>query len=174
MATGTVIFTPGSAVLPDGSTSNLAPAIQRLKSSGTAPAVYALQLAFDAAADEWCTWTFRLPIDFASSPVAKVQFKMTSAVTGNVVWDVRIGTITPGSTTSANTKVFAAANTVTTAVPATTAGKIAESALTLTNFDSAVAGDWSVIRLSRVGSSGSDTAAGDAEFVMLVLEYTTT
>lgn len=174
MATGTIQFLPQAAVLPDGTASNLAPQVVRVKSSGTAPGIYTLQIAFDAATDEWCTWSFRLPVDYASTPVVKIQYKMTSAVTGVVQWDARIGTITPGGTVVANSKVFAAANTANSTVPATTAGKIAEQAITLTNFDSAVAGDWSVIRLARNGSQAADTAAGDAEFLLMVLEYTTT
>jgi hypothetical protein len=173
MATGTILFTPGAAILPDGSASNLAPAVQRVKSSGTAPGVYFLQLAFDAATDEWATWAFRCPVDFASAPVVKIQYKMTSAVTGAVVWDARLGTQGTAATTSFNAKVFAAANTATPTVPATTAGRIGETAITMTNADSMAVGDFAVLRISRVGSSGSDTAAGDAELVAAVLEYTT-
>ncbi len=174
MATGTILFLPGAAILPDGTTSNLAPAVQRVKSSGTAPGIYVLQLAYDAAADEWAVWSFRCPADYASSPVVKIQYKMTSATSGNVVWDARLGTQGTGATTSLNAKVFASANTATAAVPATTAGKVGEASITMTNNDSMAVGDYSVLRISRVGSSGSDTATGDAELIAAVLEYTTT
>jgi hypothetical protein len=43
MTTGSVILTPGAAILPDGSASNAAPAMQRVKSSATAPGAYFLQ-----------------------------------------------------------------------------------------------------------------------------------
>jgi hypothetical protein len=174
MATGTILLLPNAAVMPDGTASNLAPAMQRVKSSGTAPGVYLLQLAFDAAADEWCTWSFRCPADYASGPIVKIQYKMTSATTGAVVWDARLGTQGTGASTSLNAKVFASANTATPTVPATTAGKIGESSITMTNDDSMAVGDFAVLRVSRVGSSGSDTATGDAELIAVVLEYTTT
>lgn len=175
MATGNIILMPGMANFPDGSASNLAPAMQRVKSSGTAPGVYFLQLAFDAATDEWVTFTFRMPDDFNNTvaPVAKIQYKMVSAVTGVVQWDVRFGTVTPAAAVDLDAKVFAAANTVNSTVATTTAGKIAEASLTCTNFDSALASDYSVVRLCRVGSNASDTAAGDAEFIALTIVYTT-
>lgn len=173
MATGTIMFTPGAAVMPDGSTSNLAPATQRVKSSGTAPGIYSLQLAFDATADEWCVFNFRTPVDYASAPVVKIQFKMTSAITGAVVWDARLGTVSPASAVSVNTKVFAAANTATVTVGGTV-GYMVQASITMTNADSMLASDFSTLRISRVGSSGSDTATGDAELLAVSLEYTTT
>lgn len=175
MATGTIICTPGSAVLPDGSASNLGPGLTRTKSSGTAPAPYFLQLNFDAANLESAMWSFRMPSDYASAPVLKVQFKMTSAVTGNVIVLGRLAATTSGDTTDTDAKVFATVNTsAATAVPATTAGKLLELSLALTNDDSVAAGDFVTLYVARDGASGSDTAAGDMEVVMVALTYTTT
>jgi hypothetical protein len=173
VATGTVNLTPGAAILPDGSTSNLAPAMQRVKSSGSAPGIYFLQLAFDAGTDEWCTWQFRMPADYASSPVAKVQYKAASATSGDVIWDVRICAVSDGDSTDIDAEVFASANTATVTVPGT-AGHLDEASVTLTNADSVAAGDFVVVRLCRTGSSGSDTATGDAEFIGMAITYTTT
>lgn len=176
MATGSILFSPGAAVFPDGSASNLAPALQRVKSSGTAPGVYFLQLAFDAAALEWATWQFRVPADYASAITLKVVFKMTSAVTGNVIVVGRLAAYTSNTdTTDFDAKVFAAANTsAATAVPATTAGKLGEISLALSTDDSIAAGDMAVLYVARDGASGSDTAAGDMEVVECTLTYTTT
>ena len=55
-------------------------------------------------------------------------------------------------------------NTATTAVGGT-AGYMTQSTITLTNNDSSSAGDYLRIRIRRVGSSGSDTATGDAYFL---------
>ncbi len=173
MATGSLSLTPGAAILPDGSTSNLAPGISRVKSSGTAPGIYALQLLFDAAADEWCMWQFRMPDDYASAPVAVVQSKLASATSGAVVWDVRIAAVTTGDSTDVDAKVFGSANTATQTVPGT-AGYLVDTTVTLTNADSLAAGDFVVVRLARNGSSGSDTATGDAECLGLGITYTTT
>jgi hypothetical protein len=172
MPTGTISLTPGAAILPDGTTSNLAPAIQRVKSSATAPGIYALQLAFDAATDEWCTWQFRMPADYASAPTAVVSWKAASATSGGVVWDVRLAAVSSGDSVDVDAKGFGSANSATGTAPAT-AGYLLDTSVTLTNADSVAAGDFVVVRLCRVGSSGSDTATGDAECVGLALTYTT-
>jgi hypothetical protein len=174
MATGSIPLTPGAAVLPDGSASNLAPALQRVKSSATAPAPYFLQLAYDAANLESATWSFRMPADYASAPVLLIQYKMVSAVTGNVIMVASMAATSPGDTTDTDAKAFAAVNTSSaTAVPATTAGKLGEISITMTNADSVAAGDFVNVRIGRDGASGSDTAAGDLEFVGAALTYTT-
>lgn len=175
MAVGTVFLPIGAAILPDGSASNLFPGITRVKSSGSAPGIYFLQANFDAATLEWLTWSLRMPVNYASGLTAKIQYKMASATSGNVIMVARIASITPGDATDADADVFAAANTsAATAVPATTAGKIGEISIAMTNDDGVAAGDWCVLYLARDGASGSDTATGDLELVAVSLEYTTT
>jgi len=173
MATGSILLTPGAAILPDGTASNLAPAMQRVKSSGTAPGVYFLQLAFDTSSEEWCTWQFRMPADYASAPVAVVQWKAASATSGGVVWDVRIAAVTTGDSTDVDAKVFGSANTASGTAPGT-AGYMLDTSVTLTNADSVAAGDFVVVRLARATADGSDTATGDAEVVGVAITYTTT
>jgi hypothetical protein len=173
MATGSYSFAIGGATTPDGSASNLAPAMSRVKSSGSAPGAYFMQLAFDAGQTEWACWTFRMPANYASAPVAKIQFKMASATSGNVVWDVRVAAVTPGDSTDVDAKVFGSANTATQAVGGT-AGYMTEASVTLTNADSVAAGDWVTIYVARAGADGSDTATGDAELCGLAITYTTT
>lgn len=173
MATGTIILTPGSAILPDGAASNAAPAIQRVKSSASAPGAYFLQLAFDASTEEWCTWQFRMPADYASAPVAVVQWKATSATSGGVVWDVRVSATTTGDSQDVDAQDFASANTATGTAPGT-AGYLLDTSVTLTNADSVAAGDFVVVRLARAAADGSDTATGDAECVGMAITYTTT
>jgi hypothetical protein len=174
MATGTIILTPGSVVIPDDTTFNKVPALQRVKSAGSGNFVdYFLQLAFDAAQEEIVTWQFRMPDDYASAPVVKIQYKMLAATTGAVVWVGRISATTPGDAKDVDTAVFDSANSATSTVPATP-GYMAEATVTLTSVDSLAAGDFVVFRLSRDGASGSDTAAGDAEFLVAAFTYTTT
>lgn len=175
MATGSILLNPGAAILPDGSASNLAPALQRSKSSVTAPAPYFLQFAFDAASLEAAMWQFRVPADYASAMVLKVVFKMVSATTGNVIINGALAAYTPGTdTTDFDAKAFAAANvSAATAVPATTAGKLGEISLALTTDDSIAAGDMAVLYLARDGANGSDTAAGDMEVTAVAITYTT-
>jgi hypothetical protein len=173
MAVGTIILTPGAATLPDGSASNLAPGMTVTKSSATAPGVYTLKLLYDPTSEEWAVWQFRMPDDYASTPIAKLQWAAVSATSGAVVWDVRISATTPGDTTDIDAQDFAAANTATTTVPAT-AGYLAETSVTLTNADSLAAGDLVIVRVARAAADGSDTATGDAELLVVGLTYTTT
>jgi hypothetical protein len=146
--------------------------MQRTKSSATAPGIYFLQLAFDTSTEEWCTWQFRMPADYASAPVATVQYKMASATSGGVAWDVRVAAVTDGDSVDVDAKGFGSANVGTATVPGT-AGYLDEVSIALTNADSAGAGDFVVIRLARAVADGADTATGDAECVSLTLNYTT-
>lgn len=177
MATADLLLPIAAAVLPDGSTSNAAPAIQRVKSSAAAPAPFFYQLAFDASTDEMCMWSFRMPSNYSSTPVLIVQYKMTSATTGAVRFECYLAAITPNvDTTDADAKAFASSNSTGQTVPATTAGKVNELTITLTNADSLAAGDWVIVYLRRDadGTTGTDDATGDCEVIGVTLQYTTT
>jgi hypothetical protein len=172
MATGTIVLTPGAATLPDGTASNLAPGMAVTKSSASAPGVYTLKLLYDATSEEWCVFQFRMPDDYSSAPVAKLQWSAASATSGAVVWDVRVSATTPADATDIDAQDFAAANAATTTVPGT-AGYLAETSITLTNADSLAAGDFVVLRVARAAADGADTATGDAELLSIGLSYTT-
>jgi hypothetical protein len=173
MPVGSVLLSIGSASLPDGSSGNAAPAIQRVQSSAANPKAHFLQAAFDATTGEMLMWSFRMPQDYASAPVAKVQYKMASATTGNVVIAARIAAVSDGDAQDVDAKAFAAANTsAATAVPAT-AGFLDEISLSLTTADSLAANDFVVLWLSRDASNAGDTAVGDLECLCASLEYTT-
>lgn len=172
MATGSILLTPGAAIVPDGSATNAAPAMQRTKSSASAPAPYFMQLAFDASTEEWASWSFRMPADYSSSPVLKVQYKMASATSGDVIWVGQIAAVTDGDSTDVDAKAFASTNSATVTVPGT-AGYIDEASITMTNADSVAAGDLVIVRIARDADAGGDTATGDAEFVGAALTYTT-
>lgn len=171
MATGSILLPPGAAVLPDGSATNAAPAMQRVKSSATAPAPYFLQLAFDASTEEWVSYAFQMPADYASAPAAKIHYKMASATSGDVVWVVQIAAVSDGDAADVDAKAFGTANSATVTVPGT-AGYIDVASITLTNADSVAAGDFVVVRVARDADAGGDTATGDAELVMCAIQYT--
>jgi hypothetical protein len=172
VATGSILLTPGAAVLPDGSASNAAPAMQRVKSSAAAPTPYILQLAFDATTEEQVFWQLRMPADYASAPVLKVQYKMASATSGGVAFEARIAAVSDGDSQDVDAKGFAAANVGTATVPGT-AGHLDEVSITLTNADSVAAGDFVVVYLNRDPAHASDTATGDCEVIGAALTYTT-
>lgn len=171
MANAIISLSPSAATFPDGSASNLAPQLARVKSSAGAPTPYFFQLNFDAGQLEQVMWQFIMPPNYVSTPLVKVQYKMLSATSGNVVWNARIAAVTPGDATDVDAKAFAASNTTTDAVPGT-AGHMKEASITMTNADSLAAGDFVIVYLARDGASGSDTAAGDAEVVAVSLYYT--
>lgn len=174
MATGNVNLSPGAAIIGDDSTGNLIPGIARVKSSAAAPSPFFLQILFDGATrDEQCQWAFRMPDDYASGPVLKVQYKMASATTGAVVFAGRIAAITPGDSTDGDAKAFGSVNNASADTVAGTAGYVKEVSITLTNADSLAAGDWAIVWLSRLQSNAGDTASGDAEVVGISLQYVT-
>jgi len=118
-------------------------------------------------------WSFRMPADYSSAPVLKVQFKMVSATTGNVIIEGRLAAVTDGDSQDVDAKAFGSANTSSaTAVPGT-AGFMKEISLTLTNADSVAAGDFVVVYLARDAANGSDTATGDMEVIGVAITYTT-
>lgn len=126
-------------------------------------------LGFDASADEAAYFTFIVPQGITAPLSAVITYAMASATTGNTVWDATIEAITDGDATdtdSAESLDTANASSAT-AVPGT-AGLIDQIAITLTNNDSIAAGDICRLRIRRTGSSGSDTATGDA--LMLAVE----
>lgn len=173
MAIGTVILPIGAAVLPDGSASNAAPALQRVKSSASAPAPYFLQAAFDATTEEQIMWAFRIPADYASDPIIEVQFKMVSATTGDVVIEARLAAVSDGDTTDVDAKTFATANTSAAITVPGVVGYMTEISLALTNDNGVAGGDFVVAYLARDAANGSDTATGDMEVIGVAFTYTT-
>lgn len=119
-------------------------------------------------------WTWRMPENYASAPVLKVQFKATAAVTGDFGIDVAIFAVSSGDSEDVDVPTFATDNvSAGVTVPDTTAGKLGEVSLALSNDDGLAAGDLISLRLNRNTSVASD-ATGDIEVVAVSLEYTTT
>jgi hypothetical protein len=162
-----------AATLPDGSASNVGPVIQRVKSTATAPAPYWMQYAFHQSTRNQVTWTFRMPADYKSAPVLKVQAK-TSATSGNTVFDARIAAITPGDAQSVDAKAFSTPNTsAATAVPAA-ARNLFEISIPLVAADGLAARDLVCLYLARAAEDAADTVnAATIEVVAVSLEYTT-
>lgn len=179
MATGTLNLPLQSVILPDGSASNAAPGLVRRKSSASAPSPYWVEAQFDASTDEMLMWSFRMPANYVSDPLLKVQYKMTSATSGTVCMEGRIAAVTPyisganGDAQDVDAKAFAATNFTSETVLGT-AGYLQVMTITLTNADSVAANDFVTVWLNRDadGTSGSDTATGDMEVVAVSLEYT--
>lgn len=177
MTTGSILLPILGAILPDGSTNNAAAQFTRTKSSyassSSLPDAFFSQLLFDAATNEHAFFSFRMPTDYASGPVLKLQWG-ANATTGNVVWEARIGAITPADADTPNEHSLAAANSATTGVNTTEARRLIETSITLTNADSLAAGDLVMLLVKRDAGNASDTCSVDAELSAVTLEYTTT
>ena len=128
------------------------------------------KLLFSNTATKYIYKTFKLPIDLSSSPVLHIQYAMSSATSGAVVWACEVMSITPGDAASVNTDSYDTANIVTDTVPGT-AGHLKQAEIPLTDFDSAVAGDWVTLKIYRDTGDTSDTATGNAGIVSLSLNY---
>jgi len=131
------------------------------------------KLLFDAATDEIAYWTFRLPADYSSALTLKFQYSMASATSGNVIIACQVMAVTDADAQDMDTDSYDTVNTsAATAVPGT-AGYLDEISLTLTNADSAAAGDYVAVKVSRDANNASDTATGDLELWAASIEYTT-
>lgn len=128
-----------------------------------------LYLAFDAAADETCDWTFVLPQATTLPLTAIVHYYMASGTTGNVILAAQVEAITPADALDMDSaSSFDTANSATSAVPGTQ-GYLGTATISLTNADSIAAGDYARLRLFRDADNGSDTAAGDCRVLFVEL-----
>jgi hypothetical protein len=128
-------------------------------------------LAFDAAADESCDWTFIAPQDLSGAITVVITYRMASATANSVRWQAALEAITDGDATDTDAgSSFDTANSAGATVPGT-AGYIDQIAITMTNADSIAAGDYCRLRLNRDadGTSGADDATGDAQVLAVEL-----
>lgn len=148
MTTTRFEFTPGGAEYPSSNFPEYRPVNAR-------PV-----LAFDAATNETCYWTFVAPQGITTPLTAIVSIMMASATSGDVDIDVALEAVTSGDSTDldAATSFDTANSTDNTTVPGT-AGYMTQISVTLTNADSIAAGD--LVRLSLTRDAASDTASGD-------------
>lgn len=157
MATGTIILPVQGFKLP---TTNPA----RIDAGETN-----WRLLFDDTTAQNAVQQFRMPSNYGSSPVLKIQYSMASGVTGTIAFNVSVMAVTPGDAADINTESYDTANSGSETV-AGTAGYLKELSIALANADSLAAGDFAKIKLER--NATGDTSAGDAEVVAVSLEYT--
>jgi len=129
---------------------------------------------FDASATESILFQFRVPANYSSSPVLKIQYSMASATSGGVDFECEVMCVTTGDAQDTDAGSFDTVNEVTggDTVPGT-AGYMKEVSITLTNADSIAAGDLILLRINRDHDDSDDTATGDAEILAVSFEYTT-
>ena len=119
------------------------------------------RLLFDGGAISECVWwgPFRMNSDYASTPVFKFQYSMTSA-TGAVGVSINVSAITStsGSGVDLATKPFVTVNNCDdTTVPAVL-GDYKEISCPLVNNDGMAPNRWTKLQLCRLTSDSADTA----------------
>lgn len=173
MATGSILLSPGAAILPDGSASNAAPAVIRLQGSQSTQKLHALVLAFDGAgsAVEACYWSFVMPVSYASGG-SLVVLGTINSTTGNVaVMQAQVGAVTAADTDTPLEHAFGAAATVNITANTTEARRLLSGTISLT-MDSGAAGDLLSIMLMRDANHGSDSHTSDFEFWAAEFQFT--
>lgn len=125
-------------------------------------------LAFDAAVDEWCYWSVVVPQGWTGAVTAILTLLANSvAANADSYWEVSVQAVTPGGGTAddtinqSTTTSYAAVNAGNVLHPTTAYQEVALS-ITLTNMDSAAAGDSLRIKVSRDANHASDDLAVDA------------
>jgi hypothetical protein len=131
-----------------------------------------LVVAFDAAALETIEKRFWLPSNYnaGADVTATVVMAATSATSGNVRVRLEFERDALGAQ-DMDADSFAGADEANAAADATSGETFASThALSNADLDGAAAGDQMRVRISRVGTDGTnDTMTGDAEFIALIL-----
>ena len=132
--------------------------------------------SFDAAGTEGIQFHVPyLPAYGSGNLTFTVRWYGDSATTGDVVWGGAVAAITPNTDSQdAETKAFATETTATDSHLGTTAQRIHEVDITVSNLDSIATGDEVWFRVQRLGGNGSDTMSGDAQMTALVVSYSDT
>lgn len=177
MADASLLLLPESAIIPDGSTGNAAPQIERIQGSDANPKKHYFVARFDSGTDEFLYWRFKLPSNAAASPsfTLKIDWASVAAVTAtNVVWAAFIAAVTPGDADTPIEHAEAAAQSVTDANDTVEAGRLNTCTISFTNAqaDGAAPGDEIFLCIFRDADNASDSLGEDARFYGAELLYT--
>ncbi len=112
-----------------------------------------------------------MPQDYGSALTARVNYAMTSATSGGVSLDVAVMATSPGDAVDVNTDSFATVNNCDDATVPGTAGFLDQIVCTLTNADSAAAGDLMKVKVCRAVADSADTATGNLEVYGITIDY---
>ncbi len=125
-------------------------------------------LAFDPDTEETCAWTMGGWQGLTGTLTAIITYRMDTATTGGVAFDVAVEAITDGD--AIDTGAASGFDTVNPGSESTvkaTAGHIDQISITLTNQDGIAAADYVRISLARDVDDSADNASGDAEVLLV-------
>lgn len=176
MATSSLPLPMGAATLPDGSSGNAAPQVERIQGTDANPKKHVIALRFDPSTEEYAWWGFMLPHEAAAAPTFTLRLvwtSITATTSTNVVWGAKIGAVTAADADTIIEHAPAAQQTATSANNTTEAGREIAASITFTNAqaDGVVADDYLFIAISRVAANGSDTLAEDARLFAASLTF---
>lgn len=166
----------GAATLPDGSSGNAAPAVERIQGTEANPKKHAVVLRFDPTTEEMAYWTFMMPHEALAAATFTLRLLVASitAVTAtNVVMGARITAVTAADADTPIEHAQGAQQTVTIANNTTEAGRAIAGSITFTNAqaDNVSPDDFVALQISRVAANGSDTLAEDCRLWVAGLTY---
>lgn len=119
-------------------------------------------LAYDAGTQETAFWEAVAPQGLTGTWTAVVSYRMASAITGGVAFDVAVEAVSSGDAVDLDaTTSFDTVNAGNDSAVPGTAGYVKQISITLTNMDSVAAGDRLRISVARDVADGNDTATGD-------------
>lgn len=168
MASGDIVGLIHSTSYPGSN-----PATPDIRAGGSTPAEAFPVYDFDAGTVEYLDFIAVLSGYGGGGLTVSIKWAASSATSGNVVWQAAIRRIQDDAEDidTAHTYDF---NSVTAGAP-TASGELSYDDITFTSgadMDSLANGEQFILRLSRNASSGSDTMAGDAEFVSVIIKET--
>jgi hypothetical protein len=132
-------------------------------------------LAFDAATEEACFFTFRAVNYGSGNLTLDVYWYADTASSGDVIWGAAIAAITPNTDSQdVETDALATATTATDSHLGTTGQRLHHVAVTISNLDSLANGDIVQLQVYRDADAAGDTMTGDAILTNLVLSYSDT
>lgn len=134
-------------------------------------------LAYDGAGstEEKAYWKFKASNYGSGNLTLILRWYADSGTTGDVVFGSRIAAITPNTDSQdVETKAFATQQTVTDSHLGTTAQRLHEASITISNLDSIAADDEVWLEISRLPGNGSDTMSADAILIEAELQYSDT
>lgn len=123
----------------------------------------------DSATKDSIYTTFEVPQNYVGTPKFGVVWTST-VTTNNVVWEFAYRTVNGDDTTSLDQATAEETLTITDTAPGATDRRLSPTlvAATAANF---AAGETVELKVSRDGSSGSDTMAGAASLFYVIFEY---
>ncbi len=131
-------------------------------------------ILFSGSQTEEAIRIIKMPSDFASTPVIKINGSMVTAVAGTIDLVIKCVAVTAGDTFSIDGRAYDSDNlSGAITVPGTIVYPFAtDISISLANNDSVAAADYLKMIIFRDHDSANDTATGDFLMRIAVLEYT--